>query len=67
MKRLESLNVQKFAPLINDEMQMINGGSIWSTWKEEVKIDTDCGLKTVQRCYNWFGLHGTSETQMVND
>ena len=68
MEKLESLKIQKFAPLTNDEMQMINGGGLWSKWEQEGKyIKTECGYKTIQRRYNWFGLHATSQTRTVDD
>lgn len=66
MEKLESLNIQKFTPLTNDEMQMINGGK-WGVWKDEHTIHSDCGDKTIQRYYNWFGLHATSQTQTIDD
>ncbi len=51
----------KFKKLTNSQMNQIEGGG-WNVWKD-TGVSDDCGNSYEQR-YNWFGLHGTSDTRL---
>jgi bacteriocin-like protein len=61
---MEKLNNCLFQSMDEKEMNKIYGGGIWSTWKDQGHC---CGTKTLQQRFNWFGLHGTDDTRIVED
>jgi hypothetical protein len=63
---MEELNNIKFQPMEETEMDQIYGGGIWSSWKK-VEGGHCCNGQTLEQRYNWFGLHGTDDTRLVED
>ncbi len=58
MEKIKDFQNQELSDI---EMDNIQGGLSWSKW-EQISSDGVPGF-TIEQRFNWFGLHGTTETR----